>query len=73
MSEQVTEKTQLYVALRRIGGDGEVWLPGSLIALTDAKAAILMAKGVVAAHVETTPPAIEEAVIVVHEPVVAVG
>lgn len=73
MSQQVAGKTQLYVALRRIGGDGEVWLPGSLIALTDEKARILLEKGAVGPHVETVAPPPEAPVIVVHEPVVAVG
>ena len=62
-------KTQWYVALRRIGGDGEVWLPGSLIELTDEKARILMEKGAVAPHVETVAPEPEPPAIVVHEAV----
>ncbi len=73
MSEQVAERTQLYVALRRIGGDGEVWLPGSLIALTDEKARILLEKGAVAPHIDTAAPEPAPAAIVVHEPVAHVG
>lgn len=66
--EATAPVTQTYVALRRIGGDGELWLPGSLIELTEEKARILIERGAVTPHVGTIPPAPTPPVIVVHEP-----
>lgn len=60
---------QKYVALRRLGGDGEVWLPGSIIELDDIRARILLEKQAVAPWTDTKPPAPLPPDVIVHQPI----
>lgn len=63
--------TSKYLVLYQIGGSGdkEVWRPGSMIELDQAKAAIYLEAGLVRAIEVSDPPAAPVSDVVVHEAV----
>lgn len=66
--KQQAPPTQRYVVLHTLASDTDRWYPGSIIELTDERAAIHLAAGNVAPIEGTQPPVEEPPDVIVHTP-----